>query len=177
MTDPRLTPADENADGVQDTVPVDRNRDGVIDERDAPEAPVYRMPWGDGVELEVAVTDVRMEPRAAPTIRDVVARIQSDADARIAEVEAAADGAYRAAKKWLHWFVGTLSVSTVGGILCIVYYSAVLTGNLGTTVETVYQAPPAAEAWLESVRPLLDDPTTDEDDYSRGRDALGLEGE
>lgn len=90
-------------------------------------------------------------------------------------------GLVRAAKyaeawmaKWRAIAAGTL-VATLACAFYIVGIWNGLFGPMGATV-IIYECPPEAEAWLErDIEPLLNEADNNNDEYDRGRKALGLE--
>lgn len=157
-----LEPADDNQDGRPDTVWVDP------DGPDGP-APSVERPaaWVRSRRGRVKVAIMDMEPVRPPTVHDLFKEQQDAFEAQLAR----ANGYAR--RLW-KWFVG-MGLGGVVSIAALVYY-IVFIASAVTGVTTIYECPPEAAAWLETeVKPLLDEPDNPDDEYDRGRKALGLE--
>lgn len=179
---PGLDPYDGDGDEKQDAYYIDRDGNRVIDERDGEKAPAFVMPYGDGVEVELLLKDVRMTPRQQPTIRDVVTRIRREAEAR---ADAKIDEANRTwGKRVKGWKVGAIFSFVLTGLMLAYYAKLMFFGGGGASVVVTPGFPgsepagqydrEAASVWIKSIKHRIDDPMSSDDPYAEGRRILGL---
>lgn len=159
----------------------DRDKDGIPPVFVDPDGPAGPKP-GKWEDVRIVADPLTGRPRLmadlgwAPADDEPPKPIDEAIKERDGALVRAARLAEKGIAKWRAIAAGGL-ISLLVAMFYIIGIWNGLFGPSGGTI-TIYAVPAEAETWLESVRPYLDDddPSTD-DDYHRGRRALGLEDE